>query len=468
MFPKNLKSVGTQTTSRRGLVGFFDSLGSSRTRLHHSLSILYYANCSPVATSIDLIAQEFSSLTPRLFNTKTGEFEKNQDHPVLQLLKTPNADSTYKEFATRLVSYFLITGESYSVATGPINRPPLEVWVPNVIDIDLSPDRGDGFLGSIILTGNQISEQFGRSTSKGRFRYTKKDETAEAWQVKNFNPLFSSSNLGGFSFLCPVVAEVEQFIESNTHNLSMLKRGARPSGIFSSPDALTDDQFERLQSQIDGWYSGASNAGRPLLVEGGTDYKDAMMTARDMDFLNLKRSNADAIFNQFHIPLPLVSPDQMTLANMETAKLTLYDTAVLPIADRIFEELTNFLMPRFPRSENLKITYNSAEIAALEIRRTEAAKIRKETGVNTTNEIRRTLGDEPIAEGETVMVPANLVPLGTAMTQPMGPTDRSGLELSDLPPRAQFFEILVSQKNTDGGRVYTDKQIEDFADAYKL
>lgn len=487
MFPKSLgkmplftsKNQTVSSSASRGISpnALFDFMlnADTDTRLKTEKALKFYSSCSPVATAIDLISQEFSSLKPRIINKNTGEFETNQNHPVLSLLETPNADATYKEYATRLLSFFIITGETYSIATGPVTRPPLEIFVPTVEDITLVANGDDGFLESVNIKSETITESFTRNEVNSRFRYYNSSNDAEIWQIKNYNPFFGRNNLGGLSFLKPIVFEIEQYIESSVHNLSLLKRGARPSGVFSVEELLTDDQFQRAQEQIDGWNSGSQNAGRPLLMEGGAKYQDIIQSARDMDFFNLKKNNAQAIFNHLHIPLALVSPEQMTLANMETAKLSLYDNAVLPFADRVFQELTNFLMPRYPGSENLAITYNAAEIGALEVRRSEVAKMRNAANANTVNEIRQILGEEQRPEGDQILVQSGMRDLASEPASFGLPSSSTSTNDNDetedeeiTQSRAEFFNILTKHLDKDGNRIFSDSELEQLADEYKL
>jgi HK97 family phage portal protein len=70
-------------------------------------------------------------------------------------------------------------------------------------------------------------------------------------------------------------------------NKALLDNAARPSGalVYAGPEGavLNDQQFERLKRELEGNYTGAVNAGRPLLLEGGLDWKAMSLTPKDMD-----------------------------------------------------------------------------------------------------------------------------------------------------------------------------------------
>ena len=62
----------------------------------------------------------------------------------------------------------------------------------------------------------------------------------------------------------------------------------RSSGalVYANRDGhLTEEQFARLKSELETGFQGARHAGRPLLLEGGLDWKPLSLTPKDMDRL---------------------------------------------------------------------------------------------------------------------------------------------------------------------------------------
>src|SRR5690606_38138877 len=58
-------------------------------------------------------------------------------------------------------------------------------------------------------------------------------------------------------------------------NKALLDNAARPSGalVYSGGANLTAEQFERLKEELERAFAGAANAGRPMVLEGGLDWK---------------------------------------------------------------------------------------------------------------------------------------------------------------------------------------------------
>ena len=48
---------------------------------------------------------------------------------------------------------------------------------------------------------------------------------------------------------------------------------------------MSPEQFERLKQELQDGLAGAKNAGRPLLLDGGLDWKPLSMSPKDMDFI---------------------------------------------------------------------------------------------------------------------------------------------------------------------------------------
>ena len=122
-------------------------------------------------------------------------------------------------------------------------------------------------------------------------------------------------------------------------NKALLDNAARPSGalVHDSGDGaalLAAEQFERLRAELEAHFSGAANAGRPLLLEGGLKWQAMSLTPADMDFVGLKAAAAREIALAFGVPPMLLGlPGDATYANYREANRALWRLTVLPMAD---------------------------------------------------------------------------------------------------------------------------------------
>jgi len=99
-----------------------------------------------------------------------------------------------------------------------------------------------------------------------------------------------------------------------------------------------------LKSELELGFSGSSNAGRPMLLEGGLKWQALSLTPADMDFVSLKEGAARDIALAFGVPPVLVGlPGDATYANAREAGRALYRQTILPMAARILDGLSAML-----------------------------------------------------------------------------------------------------------------------------
>jgi HK97 family phage portal protein len=139
-------------------------------------------------------------------------------------------------------------------------------------------------------------------------------------------------------------------------NRALLDNAARPSGalVYESGDgaALTLEQFDRLKRELDDAFSGAVNAGRPMLLDGGLKWQSMALTPADMDFATLKSAAARDIALAFGVPPMLLGlPGDNTYANYREASRALWRLTLLPLAEKLFAALREGLAPWFPDAE---------------------------------------------------------------------------------------------------------------------
>ena len=401
-----------------GGYSFVDYLADNGyTDLSAFASILLYRKAMPLFHAISMRAEAFAQIPIRLWDKQQKEFI--DDHPVFDLLEKPNADMTRNELFEQIASYYDIAGDSFIYASGRIENPPLELAtigpqmvtfstnskfgvlnVPNKIYVT----RVDG--GSIVYTAEDLQDI--------GVRFVDDISTSELWHMRTFNPLRSGTRFRGMSRAQPIWIEIQQYVAGNVNNLSVLKRGTRLSmaWVNTTGKELTDTQWGRMQEEVQK-YKGEYNAdGTPLL--DGFDVKPIQQTNRDMQFKDLQEATLARISTTYKVPLALLLPQTMTLNNLQTSMLQLYDNSVLPLTSRIYKELSNFLLPRYPDSENLEFRFNENDITALKVRILEQAEKLSRIKVNTLDEIRAVMGYEELDEGgNEVLRPANEIPVGS-------------------------------------------------------
>ncbi len=170
--------------------------------------------------------------------------------------------------------------------------------------------------------------------------------------IRTFNPLDDAKGL-------PPLGAARRALD--LHNASadwakaLLDNSAKPSGalVYGKDGArMSDEQFDRLKSELSDGYSGAANAGRPLLLEGGLDWKPMSLSPAEMDFMQARNGAAREIALALGVPPMLLGiPGDNNYANYREANIAFWRLTVLPMAARMVEALEVWLGPRFGEAD---------------------------------------------------------------------------------------------------------------------
>ena len=156
---------------------------------------------------------------------------------------------------------------------------------------------------------------------------------------------------------------------------------------------------ERLKRELEETYQGAINAGRPLLLEGGLDWKAMSLSPKDMDFMEAKHTAAREIALAFGVPPMLLGiPGDNTYSNYQEANRVFWRQSVLPLAQRIGCSLAQWLAPAF--GAGLRIAVDTDRIDALAADRAALWDRVSNAAFLTLNEKREAVGYGPVAGGD--------------------------------------------------------------------
>jgi HK97 family phage portal protein len=126
----------------------------------------------------------------------------------------------------------------------------------------------------------------------------------------------------------------------------------------------------RVKSQIEEQFMGIDNAGKPILLEGGLDWKEMSLSPKDMDFIEAKHTAAREIALAFGVPPQLLGiPGDNTYSNLAESRLALWEKTIIPLIEELVMSLQKWLIPHFKKSDILKLSYDVNNIPALLPRR---------------------------------------------------------------------------------------------------
>lgn len=275
------------------------------------------------------------------------------DHPLLSLLTHPNAEQSGAALLESLYGYLQTAGNAYleaAVLGGAVK----ELYA-------LRPDRMKAIIGA---SGWTEGWEYSVSGRKAVYR-AEADGFSPILQLKLFHP---TNDHYGLSPLEAASGAVDLHNAALAWNKSLLDNAARPSGalVYKGPEgaeSLSADQFERLKEELQNAYSGIANAGRPLVLDGGLDWRSMSLTPSDMDFVEAKNGAAREIALAFGVPPQLLGiPGDNTYANYREANLAFWKQTVLPLVKKTAASLSSWLGPKF---DGASVVCDAGSIEAL-------------------------------------------------------------------------------------------------------
>jgi HK97 family phage portal protein len=320
-----------------------------------------------------------------------GIIELDYRHPLLKLLSRPNPSQGRAAFVEEAVSRLLLTGNGFVVGVAPTNKPSAELWGLRPDRVEVVPDPTERIRAYKYRVGGREQEF----------------PAANVLHLTLFNPL---DDYYGLSPLQAAARAIVSDNEAARWNYSLLRNDARPSGAVVTPETLTENQHNRLREQLEDTYSGSGNAGRPILLEGGLDWKPFGLSPQDMDWLNTRKLSKREIAHVFGVPPELVGDtDSKTYSNYKEARKALYHEVVIPRLDHLRDELNNWLTPQF--GDDLYLEYDRDGIEALQGDRAELWNRIETSTCLTVNEKRAALGYDDVPDGDEILISASMTPL---------------------------------------------------------
>jgi HK97 family phage portal protein len=255
------------------------------------------------------------------------------EHPLCSLLHHPNPEQSGAELFEAFYGFLQTAGNAYLEAAS-VDGAVKEIYT-------LRPDRMKARLGA---RGWPEAYEYTVGGRTAVFRMG--DSPSPILHLKLFHP---TNDHYGLSPLEAAATAVDLHNAALAWNKALLDNAARPSGalVYTGPEgaeSLSADQFERLKSELAEVYSGPANAGRPLVLDGGLDWRQMSMSPADMDFIEAKNAAAREIALAFGVPPMLLGiPGDNTYSNYREANLAFYKQTVLPLAKKTAAALTTWL-----------------------------------------------------------------------------------------------------------------------------
>jgi HK97 family phage portal protein len=278
-------------------------------------------------------------------------------HPLLDILTRPNPTLGGMAFFDAVYTQLLVSGNAFIESIVDGDGMPQELWLHRSDRIKVIEGRNGIPKGYLYKDGT--SDRFWPVDSL--------DGHSCMVHLKYYNPL---DDWYGLSPLKIAMDAIAQYNASVHWNNAILHNGCRPSGamIVEGNHPLTETQFQHLKDELEQSYSGAHQAGRPLLLEGGMRWVDMMISPKDMDFLNMRHVAARDIALAFGYPPMLLGINgDNTYNNQKEARLALWEQTILPMVSQTLHSMTMWFSQWY--DDAIRLSYDEDAISALNPRR---------------------------------------------------------------------------------------------------
>ena len=284
--------------------------------------------------------------------------EELDSHPLLDLLESPNAWQSGLEFMQTVYGHLQVSGNAYVRA---------QVLDGEVRELQaLRPDR------VVVVTGDDgwpVGYDYTAGGTTVRLPADPTNGPLSILHLKLQNPLDPYCGISPFE---PAAKAIDIHNAASAWSKALFDNAARPSGaLVYSPKSgeanLSDEQFARLKAELEGNYQGAGNAGRPMVLEGGLDWKQIAQARRDMDHIESRHVAAREIALAFGVPPMLLGiPGDNTYSNYVEANRSFWRTTVVPLSRRVTRSFGSWLLPRDQPRVRLAINIDDIDSLAVD------------------------------------------------------------------------------------------------------
>jgi len=341
---------------------------------------------NPVGFRAVRLISEAAAALPLVLQDAERRYDQ---HPLLSLLRRPNPAQGRAEFLEAIYAQILLSGSAYIEAVaGPEAGVPVELHV-------LRSDRM-----SVVPGADGWPAAYEYAVGGRKHRFVMQEGAGPICHVRAYHPL---DDHYGLSPLEAAATALDVHSSASKWSKALLDNAARPSGaiIFRGDDSqstMTPEQFERLQAEMELHHQGARNAGRPMLLEGGLDWKPMGFSPSDMEFHKTKEAAAREIALAFGVPPMLLGiPGDATYANYQEANRGFFRLTVLPLAAKVADSLAHWLSGHAGAALTMKPDLD--QVPALAVERDQHWRRVAEAAFLTETEKRAMLGLPPLSEG---------------------------------------------------------------------
>jgi HK97 family phage portal protein len=247
----------------------------------------------------DLISSDIAKLRIKYVKLTEGVWLESPAPRFVGLIKQPNAYQTRDQFIKAWIVSKLSWGNAYIMLTrnaiGAVVS--MDVLNPKYVVPLVAPDQSVYY--QITMSPLQVAPL--------------ESTVVPARDIIHDRGLCPWHPLVGMSPLAACAAAVLMSTSITNNSSSFFANQARPSGILTTPNNITQEQGDKLRDQIDAKLNG-TGAGKTLIMGNDMKYMGMTMASTDAQLIEQLQFSVADVCRTYHVPLHKVGADNMRTA----------------------------------------------------------------------------------------------------------------------------------------------------------
>lgn len=360
-----------------------------------------------VYACIRAIGEEIQKMELELYQIKgsDGDEERLHESELLDIIEAPNENMTGMDMRFTIAAHLEMVGNAFLFLDGVKN--------------DKSKPTGMYLLDASRVRVIVNKDQFPHRVSHYEYRTDGKQHRFETYQIVHFKYSDPSNIFEGIG----TVQTAAQWIDADNYAMEFNRRyflnGAKIGGFLEAQQAYTTEQLEYIRKSFENAHAGVNNSHKTIALPQGTKYIAGGESQKDMDFSNMMTMMRDRILAAFRVPRTALGiTDDVNRANAEATDYVFAARCILPKMQIICSYFNEFLAPRY--GDNIYLTFNNPVPENREQTMREIAAALGSAPMMSVNEARdEYFGLDPIDNGDEVMAPFSMTPLGAPKAKSM-------------------------------------------------
>lgn len=226
---------------------------------------------------------------------------------------------------------------------------------------------------------------------------------------------------GGVSPLEPLRRTLALEDAALTYQGNNFLNGVTPRGAFVSDQQISKDAAARVRDELAQMHAGVDNAGKFGVLGNGFKWAQMGASAVDAELINQRKLSREEVCGAYDVAPPLVGIlDRATFNNVEELHKGLYVDSIGPKAQMIEEAMQAQLVDVEPAWDGYFVEHDMNAVLRPDTEaRMRSYMMAQQSSTYSINERRKLENlppiDDPLAD--TVLMPANMIPLGATADQ---------------------------------------------------